>query len=47
MKSRKKLSRNASKKIFKNGATQRKENKVNTNARGGFRLWTNTSTIYH
>lgn len=38
MKSRKKLSRASSKKYFKRGAVQRKENKVNTSSRGGYRL---------
>ena len=38
MKSRTKLSRNVSKKIFKKGAIQRKENQPNTSTRGGYRL---------
>jgi len=38
MKSRKRLSRRTSKRIFKKGAVQKKENKVNTSSRGGYRL---------
>jgi len=38
MKSRKRLSRRMSARAFKNGAIQRKENKVNTSSRGGYRL---------
>lgn len=38
MKSRKRLKRTTSKRIFKRAAIQRSENKVNTNSRGGYRL---------
>ena len=38
MKSRKRLTRTVSKRIFKKGAIQRQENKVNTSSRGGYRL---------
>lgn len=38
MKSRRRLTGKASRRIFKRGAIQRKENKVNTSSRGGYRL---------
>jgi len=38
MKSRKRLNRRTSARAFKRGAVQRKENRVNTSSRGGYRL---------